>query len=153
MMMVFMTQASMMNENEYKAYKLIMRLNMRKDIKNEQANIIYHFFEMISIKEAYKRNDMLTKDFYIKFVNQKRLATQGMEKNEDRMRTIKSLEFIPVKEHLFNISEKLDMDIKELMDEMENLSFLTKYYVYYIDCQTRVIRLIIKSLYSTKVVR
>lgn len=58
MTMVFMTSKSVLSELEMKAYKLIVRLKLRKEMKDLQAKIIFHALNMrkIQLRKKMKLN-------------------------------------------------------------------------------------------------
>lgn len=126
MTMYFMTRESILNENEYKAYKLITRLKLREEIKELQANIVYHFLKMSILNKNLKKNELKTKDAENKEYNyHKRCVIILIDKVKIKLKLIKSFEFIPIKEQLFDVCERIDSDIKELSKDisyLENIS-------------------------------
>jgi hypothetical protein len=149
MMMVFMTQKSILNETEYKAYKLITRLKLRKEIKDFQSQMIFHCMKMNKLKKKlkYSSND---KETEIQFNYEKRCIISLIEKIKSKYRTIKTFEFIPTKEQLFDVCERIDTDIKEIKQEIEALKFINDEVINYTDSQIEVVKYLKKNIYATR---
>jgi len=152
MMMVFMTQKSILNENENKAYKLITRLKLRNEIKNLKADIVFRALKMALDKKKLKENTIKEKDFYINYSFEKRKIGNAIENSNEKLRIIKTFEFIPMKEHLFDISERIDSDIKEIKQELESLNFLNETLINFSDSQIEVAKYLKKNCFAIKVI-
>jgi hypothetical protein len=150
MMMVFMTQKSVLNENETKAYKLITRLKLRNEIKDIQAFMINHFLNMVLFKKRKTKKILSDKQFHIKFNYEKRNIITHIEVIKNKLRVIKSFEVILMKEHLFDISERIDMDIKEIKQELGTLKFINETLISFTDSQIEVAKYLKKNCYATK---
>jgi hypothetical protein len=72
MMMIFMTQKSILTESEQKAYKLITRLKIRNQLKDIHSNIIYHSLKMICMTKKFKRNSIKEKEYEMEYNYEKR---------------------------------------------------------------------------------
>ena len=148
MMMVFMTQKSILNETEYKAYKLITRLKLRKEIKDFQSQMIYHSIKMNIINKRLKEKE--NKEDEIQRNYEKRCIISLIEKIKSKYRAIKTFEFIPTKEQLFDVCERIDTDIKEIKTEMDALKFINDEVVSYTDSQIEVVKYLKKNIFATR---
>lgn len=148
-MMVFMTQNSILNETEFKAYKLITRLKLRNEIKDIQSEIVFHAIKkkIAKIKKTENTTDV---NYELIETNEKRKIFSLIKKMKEKNRSIKSFEFIPTKEQLFDICERINSDIKEIKQEMEALDFLTKEVQNFTDSQIETVKCLKKNVYSTK---
>ncbi len=151
MMMVFMTQKSILNEAENKAYKLITRLKLRNEIKDLKADIVYRILIMALDKKKLKENSIRERDFYINYSFQKRKIANAIESSSEKLRLIKTFEFVPIKEHLFDISERIDNDIKEIKQELESLNFLNETLINFSDSQIEIAKYLKKNFFAIKV--
>lgn len=140
MLMVFMTQKSILDETEFKAFKLITRLRLRKEIKSLQAKLIYESFLM-------KKNKL--KDSYLLH---KRNVYILIEEIKSKMRRIKTFEFAPTKEQLFDVCERIDNDMNEIINEVESLKILNEEMITYTDNQVEVVKYLKKNIYSMKLI-
>jgi potassium intermediate/small conductance calcium-activated channel subfamily N protein 2 len=121
MLMVFMTQESILNESEQKAYKLITRLKLRKEIKDIQSYMIYHSLKM-GILYKYRKKVMINdKQYEIPYSLHQRNIISRIDELKIKYRIIKTFEFIPTKEQLFDICERIDTDVKEIRHEIDLL--------------------------------
>lgn len=153
MMMVFMTQKSILNETEFKAYKLITRLKLRKEIKDFQSKMIHHCLKMSIIKKEIKSissSEQTRKNLDIKYSYEKRCVISLIEKIKSKYRAIKTFEFIPTKEQLFDVCERIDTDIKEIKEEIESLSYINTEIMGYTDSQIEVVKYLKKNIYATR---
>jgi hypothetical protein len=130
MMMVFMTFKSIPSEKESKAFKLITRLNIRKEIKDIHASMIFHSLNLQNLRIKNKEGEIEEKEYNYQTIYQKRCITALIEKLKEKKRLINSYDFIPTKEQLLDMSEKLDSDIKDIKRELSSLKSKTcfKYY-------------------------
>ena len=67
MMMIFMNQKSILTEKEQKAYKLIIRLKIRNQLKDIHSNIIFHNLKMICVTRKFKRNIIKEKEYEMEY--------------------------------------------------------------------------------------
>lgn len=146
-----MTQKSILNENENKAYRLITRLKLRNEIKEAKADMVYRALKMALDKKKLREAKMTEKDFHIKYNFEKRKIANAIETCKDKHRMIKSFEFIPMKEHLFDISERIDSDIKEIKQELQSLNFLNETLINFSDSQIEVAKYLKKNCFAIKV--
>lgn len=149
MMMVFMTQKSILNETEFKAYKLITRLKLRKEIKDYQSQMIFHCIKMNILKRKLLKATK-QEDVEINYNYEKRCIISLIEKIKSKYRAIKTFEFIPTKEQLFDVCERIDTDIKEIKQEIEALKFINDEVINYTDSQIEVVKYLKKNIYATR---
>lgn len=152
MMMVFMTQKSILTENENKAFKIITRLKLRNEIKNIKANIVYRAIKMAIEKKKLNNGEISEQKFHINYNYHRRKITNENENCKEKIRMIQNFEFIPLKEQLFDISERIDSDIKEIKQELESLGFLNETLINFSDSQIEVAKYLKKNCFAIKVV-
>ena len=149
-MMVFMTNKTAKNEGEEKAFKLITRIEYRKIVKNNQANLIY-----LSIQYAILNLEKGDED-YQSIVNSKEqnkikkrmnLEVKKIKKNE---KYIKTCDLAPIKEQLFDIHERITTDIKNIKFELNFLDTLNLSMKKFTNFQLKCLDNLKKDLYSTK---
>ena len=121
MLMVFMTQKSVKNENEEKAFKLITRLEYRNKNRHLHSMVIHHFLKMVLVKNKKKNEEIQEKEFQIEMTYNKRCIITIMQEIKENDKYIRSCDFIPTKEQLLDISEKIDAEIKGIHDELITL--------------------------------
>ena len=148
MMMVFMTQKSILDETEFKAYKLITRLKLRKEIKSLQAKLIYECIKM----KICKNNKSIELEKNEKYHLHRRKVLILIEKAKSKYRRIKTFEFIPTKEQLFDVSERIDNDVNEIMNEIESLKYINDEMISYTDNQIEAVKYLKKNIYATKLI-
>lgn len=141
MLMVFMTQKSILDETEFKAFKLITRLRLRKEIKFLQANLIYESMLMSKNKMNEESYKLHKRNVYIL-----------IEEIKSKMRRIKTFEFAPTKEQLFDVCERIDNDMNEIINEVESLKILNEDMITYTDNQVEVVKYLKKNIYSMKLI-
>lgn len=121
MMMVFMTQKSLMTDKEDKAYKLITRLKYRNYNKDKHADLIHIFFQYIIVKRQKDNRDILEIEYDSKSKYLKRSMNNLIYEIKLNKKYIHSCDFIPTKEILFDTSENLDYEIKNIFLELHSL--------------------------------
>ena len=121
MMMVFMTEKSILTENEYKAFKLITRLEQRKMIRSIQSKIIYKSLLMAKYKKQHENDQIGEEEFQKKYNLEKRNIISEIEETKTKLRIIKSYDIVPTKEQLFDISERIENDFTEISNELKAL--------------------------------
>jgi len=150
MMMVFMTQKSGLNENEKKAYNLISRLNLRNEIREQHAKIVFNTLKMALSKKKKTEGKITEKTFHIENSYQKRNIFTLIEIIKNKIKIIQTFECISLKENLFDISERIDSDIKEIKQEIESLRFINEIIISFSDCQIEIAKYLKKNCYATK---
>lgn len=151
MMTLFMTKQSILNESEYKAYKLITRLKLRKEIKQMQSKMVFHCLNMSKYKSKMSKEVGGEAGKYeVKYSYERRCVITLIEKIKNKQRAIKTFEFMPTKEQLFDVCERVDNDIKEIKNEIKNLELINSSIVNYADSQIEVAINIQKNIHATK---
>ena len=123
MMMVFMTQKSILKENEYKAFKLITRLNAKDEKKNLNSLLIYHSFNLSIQKRLKQDNQIDEKRFHINYNREKQRIFDLIIKIKSYDRLFSTFD-LTTQDHLYEISNRIDLDFKEMEEEIENLKRL-----------------------------
>ena len=149
MMMVFMTQKSILNDTEFKSYKLVARLRLRKEIKSIQANLVYESLLMNKVKKNIQKYPYESK-YKIMYEIKKMIIKKLMNQIKAKDKKIKTFEFLPTKEQLYDLSDRIDTDIKELLNEIESLSLINEEMIRYTDSQIAAIKQVKKSIYETE---
>jgi hypothetical protein len=121
MMMVFMTQKSLMTDKEDKAYKLITRLKYRNYNKDKHAGLIHNYFQYIKIKRQKDKGVIHEIEYDSKSKYLRRCMNNLIFQIKSNNKYIHSCDFIPTKEILFDTSEKLDYEIKNIFSELHSL--------------------------------
>ena len=149
MMMIIMTQKSILTESEQRSYKLITRLKFRNELKDIYSKMIFHAFKMVKTKNEKKKKILDVKEYEIKYSYEKRSVISLIEENKILLEKIKSFYFIPTKEQLYDISERIDLDIKEIKSEIEILTKMNIVFSSYTDSQVNMIKYLKKSIQNT----
>ncbi len=126
-MMVFMNQASDLNTNEFKAFKLLTRLRKREQIKSLRAKMVHHALLMSKYKldnNTEEKNFVESKKNYM---YEKRNITSNIEEIKQNMLIIKGFDITPTQEHLYDISERIKQNIKEIRDHLDSLSCILSF--------------------------
>jgi hypothetical protein len=151
MMMVFMTQKSILSEAELKAYKLITRLKLRKESKDLQARIIYHSLKMAALRRKKAKNQMTdNREFDIAYNYEHRCIISLIDDKKVNERNLKNFEFIPDKEQLFDVCERIEADINEIKQEIDALKNINQCIINYSQSQSDMIKYLRKNIYSLK---
>ena len=150
MMMIFMTQKSILTENEQKSYKLITRLKIRNQLKDIHSNIIYHSFKMLIISSDFKKNVIQEKKYEMEYNYEKRCIISIIDENKILSEKIKSFDIIPTKDQLFDIAERIDFAIKEIKFEVNILQKMNFSFLGYTDTQVIIIKYLKKCIQNTK---
>jgi hypothetical protein len=119
MMMVFMTKESYLNDSELKAYNLITRIRLRKDIRNKQSKMIYHSFRKRLLKN--EKDKLSPVEYETKDLYEKRCIVRLIEEIKVKNRLIATFDYLPTKEQLYDISERIFNDIKQIKQDLECL--------------------------------
>ena len=150
MMMIFMTQKSILTESEQKAYKLITRLKIRNQLKDIHSNIIYHSLKMICMTQKFKRNSIKEKEYEMEYNYEKRCIISIIDENKILSEKIKSFDIIPTKDQLYDIAERIDIVIKEIKSEVNILQKMNTSFLGYTDTQVIMIKYLKKCIQNTK---
>lgn len=125
MLMVFLTSKSVFNQHENKAFKLIMRLHHREEVKDLRSHMIYCFLKILQMKKRQEDNGDraldISEEEKRKLTHHKRRIIGFIGEIKDKIRLIKSFEFIPTKEQLMDISERFNMIIRDIKVEFQSL--------------------------------
>ena len=157
-MMVFMTNKTAKNEKEEKAFKLIIRLQYRKSVRDYQSKLIYHCIEYVIAKrerdiesargfqedevemnEIEKQLNYLKKKMNsrIKVINEKKKIILNCDMNKD-------------KDLLFDVYERISTDIKNIKFELNFLETLNLSMKKFTNFQLKCLENVKKNIVSTK---
>lgn len=152
MMMRFMSRRSILNDSELKAFNLITRLKLRKEVKSIQSMMVYHCLMM----KLHKQNMMVyngnvkENKHEISYGYERRCVINLIRKNKNKAIRIKSFNYIPTKEQLFDVCERIDQDIKEILSQIELLNMINKDFIEYADRQMEILSHTKKNIYANK---
>jgi hypothetical protein len=119
MMMVFMTKESYLTDSEIKAYNLITRIKLRRNIKNLQSKMVYHSFKVFVLK---KKQSQFSEDKYdMRYRFEKRNIISIIDQVKIKHRMIATFDYIPTKEQLYDICERIFNDIKHIRQDLDSL--------------------------------
>jgi hypothetical protein len=149
MLMVFMTKKSALNENERKAYNILMRLKLQGEIRNERAYIVYFALKMMKLNKEKLENKIILKNFHIMFNYEKRNIITKMEKIEAKIKNIQIFTTISFKESLYNVTKRIENDIYDINTEIENIKGLGDMVYSFSDCQLNMAKELKKNLFAT----
>lgn len=158
MMMVFMTQITTLDENEKKAYGLINRLRIRKQLLEIRSKIVHSSLKMYKhqkkIKElkedGQKKNEKAIRNNDLQYSLEKRKINNLVAKIKVYQKEIDSFGGVPIKELLFDVSERIDSQINEIKKELYELQTVNEIVLNYTNDLMNISRLLKKSLYATK---
>jgi hypothetical protein len=150
MMMAVMSRKTLLSESEVKAYKLITRVKLRNELRDIEANLVYHSLQMFILKKR-KGSQVLTRaEFEINYNYQRRSIIACIDHKKEKDLSIKLFEFIPTKDRLFDIYSQMDEDIRDIKKEIDSLSYVNDSIVGYAESQNDVIKYLKKNIYATK---
>jgi predicted regulator of amino acid metabolism with ACT domain len=150
MLMVFMTQKSALDENEKRAYNLISRLKLRYEIKEQRAYMIFTYLKMIAFKFQKQDGKISEKIFFINYGYERRNIFTKIEIIKNKHKLIDTFAQISLKEKIFNITDRITNDIKEINEETESIKFISKIIISFCDCQIDMVKNIKKNCYSIR---
>ena len=152
LMMMFMAQKSLLTESEQKAYKLITRIQLRNKLKDINSQLIFHALQMSILSKRFKMKRIEVKEYKMKFNYERREIIAIIDKGKIVAENLKSFDIIPTKEQLYDISERIETDIKEIKGEIEILQKMNISFIGYTDTQVVMMKYLKKCILSTKLV-
>ena len=104
----------------------------------------------INSKKIKKDHNNHNKQAEIQYNFEKRAIVSLIEQIKSKNRAIKTFEFIPTKEQLFDVCERIDTDIKEIKDEISVLNIINDEVIKYTESQIEVLRYLRKNIHATR---
>lgn len=159
MMMVFMTNISTLEEKEKKCYGIINRLRIRRQMREIHANMVFSSLKMkqhknrieaLQGKPSTPKNEKEIMKNDLEYALKKRNINNFINKLKELVKEIDSFGGVPIKETLFDISERIDSQISEVKREIFELQTVNEIVLNYTNDLMNVSRLLKKSLYATK---
>ena len=152
MTMKYITQKSILTNMEQKAYKLITRLRHRAQLKNVNANIIYHSLKMIQLKRNYKKKRINnnSKDFDLEFNSEKKEILEQIEEYKIFTEKLKTCDKIQTKDQLIDILEQIEKNISDIETELDILEKMNISFSGYKNTQLLMIKFLKKSILNTQ---
>ena len=152
MTMKFITQKSILTDMEQKAYKLITRLRHRSQLKNVNANIIYHSLKMIQLKRRYKKSriNSNSKDFDLEFNSEKKEILEQIEEYKIFNEKLKTCDKVQTKDQLIDILEQIEKNIYDIETELDLLEKMNISFSGYKNTQLLMIKFLKKSILNTQ---
>ena len=124
MMMSNMTQKSVLKDNEYKAFKLITRLNAKNELKSINALMVYHCLRLgqLKVRNLSKNPEerLSEEDFELAYSREKQNVYDLMNRMKSFEKLFSTFD-LSTQDHLYEISNRIDTDFKDLEKEIENL--------------------------------
>jgi len=118
MMMVFLNTKTNPTEKEDKVLKLITRLKYREMNRNNYSQIIYNYLNMINYKRKTSIQNCNNQNLKSKWVFHKRTIINKIQDIKENNKQIKSCDFVPHREQILDICEKLESDVNSIKDEI-----------------------------------
>ena len=152
MTMKYITQKSILTDMEQKAYKLITRLRHRSQLKNVNANIIYHSLKMIQLKRRYKKSRINnnSKDFDLEFNSEKKEILEQIEEYKIFNEKLKTCDKVQTKDQLIDILEQIEKNIYDIETELDILEKMNISFSGYKNTQLLMIKFLKKSILNTQ---
>ena len=152
MTMKYITQKSILTDMEQKAYKLITRLRHRSQLKNVNANIIYHSLKMIQLKRRYKKSRINNnyKDFDLEFNSEKKEILEQIEEYKIFNEKLKTCDKVQTKDQLIDILEQIEKNIYDIETELNILEKMNISFSGYKNTQLLMIKFLKKSILNTQ---
>ena len=151
MTMKYITQKSILTDMEQKSYKLITRLRHRSQLKNVNANIIYHSLKMIQLKKRYKRKRMNnSKDFDLELNSEKKEILEQIEEYKIFNEKLKTCDKVQTKDQLIDILEQIEKNIYDIEVELDILEKMNISFSGYKNTQLLMIKFLKKSILNTQ---
>ena len=152
MTMKFITQKSILTNMEQKAYKLITRLRHRAQLKDVNANIIYHSLKMIQLRKNYKKKRINNnaKDFDLEFNSEKKEILEQIEEYKIFTEKLKTCDKIQTKDQLIDILEQIEKNISDIETELDILEKMNISFSGYKNTQLLMIKFLKKSILNTQ---
>lgn len=120
MMMVFMTQESVLRDNEYKSFKLLTRLNAKYEKKSIYSSMVFHCMKLKVQKDLKENGKINEKQFQLAYNREKQNIYDLIFKIKSYERLFATFE-LSTQDHLFEISNRIDLDFKDLEKDILNL--------------------------------
>ena len=158
-MMIFMTSITAKNEKEEKAYRLIIRLQHKEEIKNIYSEIIFCAFKTaklnIKLKKKYAKNFFTQKNVRVKHIlDKKSFLRQKMFFYMNRINLLKkeiNRNTISLsKEKLFEICDRIKNDVEGIRYEMNFLEIINNSMKNYTNIQLKALSNLKKDYMTTK---
>ena len=150
MMMRFITFKSILTDTEQKAYKLITRLRHRGELKNVNANIIYHSLKMIQLKKRSKKRKLEQYQLDMEFNNEKKEILEQIEEYKIFNEKLKTCDKVQTKDQLIEILEQIEKNIFDIQTELDILEKMNISFDGYKNSQLLMIKFLKKSILNTQ---
>lgn len=167
MTMVFMTKKSILNELEYKAYKMTLRLKITSEIKDIKSNMIYEL--LILRRNKIKSQTKLlidtikdNHDYYpinnynSIFEDEENSHLNKLNYYKEQLNLKKRIKKIynisTIKESLIDLNEAITIDMMEIYNEIEMLKAIENQLISFTDSQLEVVKMLIKNISSMKII-
>ena len=119
MSMMYISQKSILSDTELKAYKLINRLIYRSELKDVNANIIYHSLKMIQLRKKFKKKNIDNQKLYeLEFDSEKMAILKEIEQYKIFNEKLKISDKVQTKDQLIDILEQIEKHIFDIEEEL-----------------------------------
>jgi len=109
--------------------------------------MIYHALSMSLEKRRLDDATESMKNYHFN----KRNITAGIENIKQEVKIIKSFDIVPTQEHLYDISERIKVNISEIRHHLESLAFVNETLLNYTDSQIEIAKYLKNNCYATKI--
>lgn len=152
MLMFVITQETILDEKEYRAFRLISRLRFRAKLKEHQSFIIYYFMKINLLKKQRKEKLISEEKFHISNNKIKRLIFLAIEEIKELDRKLRDFENLPPKELLIDVQERIASDLFELKREIDYLKIISSSIKSFNTSQLELINNVKKNSYGMKMI-
>lgn len=167
MTMIFMTKNSILNELEFKAYKMTLRLKISNEIKDINSNMIY---ELLILRRNKNRTqtklffDTIKDNYdYYPISNYNSISLDEEDSHLNKLiyykeqlnlkkRIKKFYNISTIKESLIDLNEAITIDMMEIYNEIEMLKVIENQLITFTDSQLEVVKMLIKNISSMKII-
>ena len=131
-MMVFMTNKTAKNEKEEKAFKLIIRLQYRKSVRDYQSKLIYHSIQYVIAKRerdiesarGFQEDEVEMSEIEKQLNYLKKKMNSRIKVINEKKKIILNCDMNKEKDLLFDVYERIATDIKNIKFELNFLETL-----------------------------
>ena len=157
-MMVFMTNKTAKNEKEEKAFKLIIRLQYRKSVRDYQSKLIYHSIQYVIAKRerdiesarGFQEDEVEMNEIEKQLNYLKKKMNSRIKVINEKKKIILNCDMNKEKDLLFDVYERIATDIKNIKFELNFLETLNLSMKKFTNFQLKCLENVKKNIVSTK---
>ena len=157
-MMVFMTNKTAKNEKEEKSFKLIIRLQYRKIVRDYQSKLIFHAIEFFILfnkrnlesARGFQEDEVEMSNIEKQLNYLKKKMNRRIKVINDKKKIILNCDMNKEKDLLFDVYERIANDIKNIKFELNFLETLNISMKKFTNFQLKCLENVKKNIVSTK---